>query len=127
MELIIALVVIAIGAVIVYKAFNKEKADGSHPLDSIIPAPAPVKDVVTEDGTVSVPVEQKVEPEAEPVKAAPAPTAKAEVAAKRTRKNGKFVGDDKSTPDVNEAFKEGKAPAKARKPKTKKPKMTVVK
>lgn len=126
MEFFIALVVLAGAAIIGYKILNREKADGSHPLDIITPAPAPVKEVVTEDGNVTVPVEQAVEQKSpEPVK--PAPTAKAEVAAKRTRKNGKFVGDDKSTPDVNEAFKEGKAPAKARKPKTKKPKMTVVK
>lgn len=51
-------------------------------------------------------------------KKAPKSPAKAEVAEKRTRKNGKFVGDDKSTPDVNEAFKDGKAPAK-KKPKLK--------
>jgi hypothetical protein len=38
--------------------------------------------------------------------------AKAEVAAKRARKGGKFVADDPSTPDVNEAFKRGKAPKK---------------
>ena len=44
--------------------------------------------------------------------------AKAEVAAKRVRKGGKFVGDDKSTPDVNEAFKDGKAPAKKTTKKT---------
>jgi hypothetical protein len=38
--------------------------------------------------------------------------AKAEVAAKRARKGGKFVADDPSTPDVNEAFKRSKAPKK---------------
>jgi len=38
--------------------------------------------------------------------------AKAEIAVKRTRKGGKFVKDDPATPDVNEAFKDGKAPAK---------------
>jgi len=38
--------------------------------------------------------------------------AKAEIAGKRTRKGGKFVKDDPSTPDVNEAFKDGKTPAK---------------
>lgn len=53
-------------------------------------------------------------------KKAPKSPAKAEVAEKRTRKSGKFVGDDKSTPDVNEAFKDGKTPAK--KPKSTKKK-----
>lgn len=58
-------------------------------------------------------VEVKVEPAKKaPAKKAPKSPAKAEVAEKRTRKGGKFVGDDKSTPDVNEAFKDGKAPAK---------------
>jgi hypothetical protein len=38
--------------------------------------------------------------------------AKAEIAVKRTRKGGKFVKDDPATPDVNEAFKDGKAPVK---------------
>lgn len=51
--------------------------------------------------------------EAEPIK-----SAKAEVAERRTRKKGKFVGDDKRTPAVNEAYKEGVKPApKKRKPK----------
>ncbi len=56
-------------------------------------------------------------------KKAPKSPAKAEVAEKRTRKSGKFVSDDKSTPNVNEAFKDGKAPAK----KPKKPTMKIVK
>jgi len=38
--------------------------------------------------------------------------AKAEIAAKRARKGGRFVADDPSTPDVNEAYKSGKAPKK---------------
>jgi hypothetical protein len=67
---------------------------------------------------------------------------------KRARHNGKFVADDKSTPDINEAWQGGKAPAKqakpkatkttkptaeastdkpARKPRARKPKMTVLK
>jgi hypothetical protein len=37
---------------------------------------------------------------------------------KRARNKGKFVGDDKSTPEVNEAWEGGKAPAKQAKPKT---------
>lgn len=34
--------------------------------------------------------------------------------------DGKFKGDDPSTPDVNEAYKGGKAPAKKKKAPTKK-------
>ena len=63
-------------------------------------------------------VEVKTETKKAPAKKAPKSPAKAEVAEKRTRKNGKFVGDDKSTPNVNEAFKDGKTPAK-KKPKLK--------
>jgi hypothetical protein len=55
-------------------------------------------------------VEKVVKTEAPKVKAVK--NAKAEIAGKRTRKGGKFVKDDPSTPDVNEAFKDGKAPAK---------------
>ena len=61
-----------------------------------------------------------------PAKKAPKSPAKAEVAEKRTRKGGKFVGDDKSTPAVNEAFKDGKAPAK-KTPAKKKPTLKVEK
>lgn len=72
-------------------------------------------------------VEVKTEaPKKAPAKKAPKSPAKAEVAEKRTRKGGKFVGDDKSTPDVNEAFKDGKAPAK-KAPAKKKPKLKVEK
>ena len=72
-------------------------------------------------------VEVKTEPAKKaPAKKAPKSPAKAEVAEKRTRKNGKFVGDDKSTPDVNEAFKDGKAPAK-KAPAKRKPKLKVEK
>lgn len=70
-------------------------------------------------------VEVKTEPKKTPAKKAPKSPAKAEVAEKRTRKNGKFAGDDKSTPDVNEAFKDGKAPAK--KPAKKKPNIKIAK
>ena len=70
-------------------------------------------------------VEVKTEPKKAPAKKAPKSPAKAEVAQKRTRKGGKFVGDDKSTPDVNEAFKDGKAPAK--KPAKKKPNIKIAK
>lgn len=70
-------------------------------------------------------VVDKVKPavKAAPAKKKPKSPAKAEVAEKRTRKGGKFVGDDKSTPDVNEAFKGGKAPAK----KPKKPNIKIAK
>lgn len=71
-------------------------------------------------------VEVKTEPAKKaPAKKAPKSPAKAEVAEKRTRKGGKFVGDDKSTPDVNEAFKDGKAPAK--KTTKKKPNIKIAK
>tara|TARA_R110000824_G_scaffold1097_7_gene6020 strand:- start:466 stop:651 length:186 start_codon:yes stop_codon:yes gene_type:complete len=36
-------------------------------------------------------------------------------------KGGKFKSDDPSTPDVNEAWEGGKAPAKKKKPAKKKP------
>lgn len=35
---------------------------------------------------------------------------------KRARSKGQFVGDDKSTPNVNEAWEGGKAPTKKEKP-----------
>ena len=44
--------------------------------------------------------------------------AKSNVAKARARKSGKFVGDDKSTTDVNEAFKEGVSPANPKKKST---------
>jgi hypothetical protein len=37
---------------------------------------------------------------------------KSVLAKKRTRKVGKFVADDPTTPEVNEAFLEGKSPVK---------------
>ena len=50
---------------------------------------------------------------------------------KRARNKGKLVGDNPATPDVNEAWEGGKAPAKKEKDpakkKPRKPKMTVVK
>lgn len=92
--------------------------------------------VKAEESVVAKAVEAKaevnnVEVKAEPAKKAPAKrapksAAKAEVAEKRTRKGGKFVGDDKSTPEVNEAFKDGKAPTK-KAPAKKKPSMKVAK
>lgn len=82
---------------------------------------------VAEVGSVEVKAEpaKKAPAKKAPAKKAPKSPAKAEVAEKRVRKNGKFVGDDKSTPDVNEAFKDGKAPAK--KASKKKPPLKVEK
>lgn len=75
------------------------------------------------EATVEV---SEIEVQISPAKKAPKSPAKAEVAEKRARKNGKFVGDDESTPDVNEAFKDGKAPAKKATAR-KKPSMKVAK
>ena len=56
-----------------------------------------------------------------------APVIKAKPKRARTKK-GTYVADDKSTPDVNEAWVGGKAPkAKSKKPKQKKTKVTRVK
>ena len=86
--------------------------------------------VTVEDAQIDKVLELKAEVgevkvKTELTKKAPKSPAKAEVAQKRTRKGGKFVGDDKSTPDVNEAFKDGKAPAK--KPAKKKPNIKIAK
>lgn len=115
MEFLIFLAAIAIAAFIGYKYYQaKSVVTDTYAL----PEAAEVK-----VGTVEVVTTDVVEAEQEEVKKTkakkePKAPAKAEVAAKRTRKGGKFVGDDKSTADVNEAFKDGKAPAK--KPATKK-------
>jgi hypothetical protein len=74
---------------------------------------------------VKVEVAVKKEPK-KPAKKAPKSPAKAKVASTRTRKDGKFIADDKSIPDVNEAFKDGKATAK-KAPAKKKPAMKIVK
>jgi hypothetical protein len=62
--------------------------------------------------SVAAPIEIKVE---EPV-----PTLVPETVVekpKRAKRRGKFVADDKTTPDVNEAWEDGKTPAKkSRKP-----------
>ena len=42
-----------------------------------------------------------------------------ETTPKRARKKGKFVSDNKSTPNVNEAWVGGKSPIKKKKPKAK--------
>lgn len=66
--------------------------------------PEPVAEVVPEPAVVPEPVAEVV-PE-------PPKVSKSEIAKKRTRKVGKFVADDPTTPDVNEAFLEGKSPVK---------------
>ena len=91
------------------------------------PTPAPLEpEVVTKVAPVAEPVPEPVievalEPVAEPV---PEPVAEvapvAKVAPKRAKSNGKFVADDKTTPDVNEAWVGGKAPVKAPAKKTNK-------
>ena len=99
---------------------------------------------VNQDGKVSVAdaqvvaeaVKQKVKEKVAKPKTAKAAKAAVEATPvvaetttpKRARKNGKLVADNPATPDVNEAWEGGKAPAKKEKPKKpKKPKMTVVK
>lgn len=83
-----------------------------------------VKELIakTEEVVVEIAVESKavVEEVVAEVKEVVAPvkapkTPKAAVAEKRTRKGGKFVGDDKSTKEVNEAYKDGKKPEKVSK------------
>lgn len=64
--------------------------------------------------TESVPVPSKEEPVAEVVpEITPEPTPAAPVEPEQTRDPlGRFVADNPSTPDVNEAWKGGKSPAK---------------
>jgi len=77
-----------------------------------------VKDAI-EDATVDLkPLEEGVASGKVKVK---------ETKPKRARKKGRYVGDDKSTPDVNEAWEGGKAPTKKSKPKKKPVKITRVK
>jgi hypothetical protein len=99
MEIIVVLVVVAVA--LYWFAFRKRP--DSYTTKEIVAEAAPYK--------VEAPVVAEVAPVAAEGKKA---TAKQKVAASRTRKGGKFVGDDKSTPNVNEAFKEGKAPAKTK-------------
>ncbi len=114
MEIIIGLIVLGVIAYFGYKHLNKEKADGSHPLDSVTVAPVvetvPVPEKVAEtkvfvDGHGDV-------RETVPVKAPAVTTAKS------------------SAPKKPKAAKKPAAakPAGSAKPKApKKPKMTVVK
>lgn len=69
----------------------------------------------TAQPVVEVKSTEKVETKAKPKKTTP----KAKVASTRSRNKGKFVGDDKTTPEVNEAFIDGKSPAKKKKPNIK--------
>ena len=70
----------------------------------------------------AVPAAEEVQTVTEPV---PEPQPK------RARNKGKFVGDDKTTETVNEAWEGGKAPVKKTpskaKPKSKKPKIKIAK
>lgn len=120
MELMLLLVlVVAIAAIVgytVYKYYPKDRT-------TILP----FEEVIKED---IVKVEEKIEEvvsaattEVKDVTKKVVKKAKAEVAEKRARKAGKFVADDPATPDVNEAFIDGKAPPK----KVKKPKIEVSK
>jgi hypothetical protein len=55
----------------------------------------------------------------EPEAPAPAPEPEAEATGERARTTrGHFVKDDESTPDVNEAYKDGKTPKKSKKKNT---------
>lgn len=120
MEFLIAVVVIALGAYFGYTYYKAKKVA----VDVyVLPESAEVKVegnvatvAATEANIEAVKEEIKKEEKKPKAKKEPKSPAKAEVAEKRTRKSGKFVADDKSTPDVNEAFKEGKVPAKKKKP-----------
>lgn len=111
MEFLIFVAIVAIACYFGY-SYYKTKVVAPEPTDVLVLT----EEVKAEVASVEVKVEaaKPVKPKKEPKQ-----PAKAEVAEKRTRKGGKFVGDDKSTPDVNEAFKDGKAPAKKKKPNMK--------
>jgi hypothetical protein len=109
MEFLIAAVIVVIAAYIGYKYYQAKTAIAPEPTilelretTEVLVQPVQAKADVAK-------VETTIKPK----------TPKAEVAEKRTRSKGKFVGDDKSTPDVNEAFKDGKAPPKKKKPNIK--------
>ena len=124
MEFLLVAVAVAIAVYIGYSYYQAKKAVSDV---YVLPESAevkvePISVVATVDAGEVVKEEAK---KAKPKKEPKSPT-KAEVAEKRTRKGGKFVGDDKSTPEVNEAFKDGKAPTK-KAPAKKKPSMKVAK
>jgi hypothetical protein len=125
MELILVLaVIVAAGYFFIFrdkKAVKEATSEAPYKVETtqpVVPAELPKIATETESPVVKPAEETKAKKQTFAKKAAKSP-AKAEVAAKRTRKGGKFVGDDKSTTGVNEAFKDGKSP--------KKPKMTVAK
>lgn len=112
MGLIVLLVVVAAFGYAMYRYYPKDKTTIQQ-FETIVKEDVAKVEKVTEDAATEVKeVAQKV-----------AKKAKAEIAEKRARKDGKFVADDPSTPDVNEAFTEGKAPPK----RVKKPKIEVSK
>lgn len=134
MEFLLVAVAVAIAVYIGYSYYKAKKAVSDV---YVLPESAEVKVeplniVKVEVGDVSLAeAEKRVDTVREEIKKAkpkkePKSPSKAEVAEKRTRKGGKFVGDDKSTPDVNEAFKDGKAPAK-KAPTKKKPNIKIAK
>jgi hypothetical protein len=112
-ESIIGIIVVATVAYLYWKSVEKEMNDS-------LPISKP-ESVVTEP---EVKIESfKIEPAiAEAVVENVVETEKPADKPKRARRNGKFVADDKSTPDINEAWEDGKAPAKTTKTKTTKPK-----
>lgn len=130
MEFLIAVAVLVLGAYFGYKYYQAKITRETAPDIYVLPESAEVKvegniatvDIgelpVKEAAQVVDAVNEEIKKEEKKPRAKKEPKspAKAEVAEKRTRKSGKFVADDKSTPDVNEAFKEGKAPAKKKKP-----------
>jgi len=122
MELAIIAVLAAVG--IWFFFFRNKKIDeGTNDAAAPYKIEPPILEksvsVPTQEVTPEPVTETKTEEKPKKSKKAPKSTAKAEVATKRARKGGKFVGDDKSTSEVNEAFKDGKSP--------KKPKMEVAK
>lgn len=134
MEFLLVAVTVAIAVYIGYSYYKTKKVVSDV---YVLPESAEVKVeplniVKVEVGDVSlVEAEKRVDTVKEEIKNAkpkkePKSPAKAEVAEKRARKGGKFVGDDKATPDVNEAFKDGKAPEK-KAPAKKKPNIKIAK
>ena len=107
MEILIGLVALAVVAYFGYKHFFAKSDVVEAPKADVVPVPpaAPVTEIVTEDGTVSVPAATAT---VEPVAVATAPASTEKPAAKKPRTSKKPAA--------------AKAPAKP-----KKPKMTLVK
>lgn len=124
MEFLLVAVAVAIAVYIGYSYYQAKKAVSDV---YVLPESAEVKvEPVSVVATVDAGEVVKEEVKKSKPKKEPKSPAKAEVAEKRTRKGGKFVGDDKSTPDVNEAFTDGKAPEK-KAPAKKKPNIKIAK